>query len=271
MVSVYIGTILSIFISKYFILPIMEVDDLKEFNTTGVCIPEKHYMVDISMQLNQIQNDFVDKGKYFTINRARQYGKTTTLYLLGQRLKGIYTVCSISFEAADDYFTSSKSFVRGIMLDISDELKRAGISSEIINGWNEEIDVELPMRSLSQRITWLCEQLDNKVVLIIDEVDKNSDNQIFLTFLGMLRDKYLDRNKGVDATFQSVILAGVYDIKNMKLKLRSEEERKYNSPWNVADDFEIDMSFSAVKIQDMLKCYSKESGFDMDTLEMIVF
>lgn len=74
--------------------------------------------------------------------------------------------------------------------------------------------------------------------------------------------------KGIDATFQSVILAGVYDIKNMKLKLRSEEERKYNSPWNMAADFEIDMSFSAMKIQDMLQCYSEESGFDMDDLEM---
>ncbi len=241
---------------------------MKEFNTTGVCIPEKHYMVDISSQLDQIENDLVDKGKYFTINRARQYGKTTTLYLLGQRLKNRYIVCSISFEAADDYFTSYKTFVKGVMLDISDELKRADVSSEIINGWNEEVDADLPMRSFSQRITWLCEQLDNRVVLIIDEVDKNSDNQIFLTFLGMLRDKYLDQKKGIDSTFQSVILSGVYDIKNMKLKVRPEEERKYNSPWNVADDFEVDMSFSARQIEDMLKGYSKESGFRMNTTEM---
>jgi len=30
------------------------------------------------------------------------------------------------------------------------------------------------------------------VVLTIDEVDKSSDNQLFLSFLGMLRVKYLD-------------------------------------------------------------------------------
>lgn len=35
-------------------------------------------------------------------------------------------------------------------------------------------------------------------------------------------------------TFHSVILAGVYDIKNLKLKIRPEEEHKYNSPWNIA-------------------------------------
>ena len=42
------------------------------FNTTGVCIPEKHYMVNINGRLQQIRV-LVDEGKYFTINRARQY------------------------------------------------------------------------------------------------------------------------------------------------------------------------------------------------------
>ena len=36
------------------------------FNTTGVCIPEKHYMVNINGRLQQIR-ELVDAGKYFTI------------------------------------------------------------------------------------------------------------------------------------------------------------------------------------------------------------
>lgn len=54
---------------------------------------------------------------------------------------------------------------------------------------------------------------------MIDEVDKSSDNQIFLSFLGLLREKYLKCQQGKDVTFHSVILAGVYDIKTLKLKL----------------------------------------------------
>ena len=54
----------------------------KKFNVTGLCIPEENYMVDISDRIDIICNDYVREGKYFTINRARQYGKTTTLYLL---------------------------------------------------------------------------------------------------------------------------------------------------------------------------------------------
>lgn len=44
---------------------------MKEFNTTGLCIPEKHYMVDISDRLAEIRR-MVDAGKYFCINWARQ-------------------------------------------------------------------------------------------------------------------------------------------------------------------------------------------------------
>ena len=50
----------------------------KYFNITGLCYPEKHYMVDLTERLIRIKK-LVDQGEYFVINRARQYGKTTTL------------------------------------------------------------------------------------------------------------------------------------------------------------------------------------------------
>ena len=64
---------------------------------------------------------------------------------------------------------------------------------------------------------------------MIDEVDKSSDNQIFLSFLGLLREKYLKWQQGKDETFQSVILAGVYDVKTLKLKLISNGEAPSSS------------------------------------------
>lgn len=44
------------------------------FNSTGVCDPKRHYMVDIRERLEEIKK-LVDVGEYFTINRARQYGR----------------------------------------------------------------------------------------------------------------------------------------------------------------------------------------------------
>ena len=83
---------------------------------------------------------------------------------------------------------------------------------------------------------------DKPIVLIIDEVDSASNQQVFLDFLSQLRAQYIHRFQ--EPAFQSVILAGVYDIKNLKQKFRPEEEHRYNSPWNIAADFKVDMSFS---------------------------
>ncbi len=63
----------------------------KEFNVTAVCMPEIHYMVNIDERLRKVKA-MVDAGKYFTINRARQYGKTTTLMALENYLQGGFTM-----------------------------------------------------------------------------------------------------------------------------------------------------------------------------------
>ncbi|GBU25289.1 hypothetical protein R83H12_01932 [Fibrobacteria bacterium R8-3-H12] len=111
---------------------------------------------------------------------------------------------------------------------------------------------------------------DKKLVLMIDETDKTSNNLVFLRFVGMLRDKYLLRGKS-GSTFQSVILCGVYDIKNLKVKLiqsgnyqLQDGEKRINSPWNIAVDFEVDMSFSVPDIVTMLADYEKDHKTGMD-------
>lgn len=240
----------------------------KRFCVTGTCIPEKNYMVDISKRIDRIVKDYIEQGKYFTMNRARQYGKTTTLYLLERRLQEEYLVLSLSFEAADEYFHSLASLAEGLVLDIGECLKAQKVSEDILKEWNSTLSEKFPMRSLGMKITSLCRSCQKKVVLMIDEVDKSSDNQIFLSFLGLLREKYLKWQQGKDQTFQSVILAGVYDVKTLKLKLHPQEESKYNSPWNIAVDFPLDMSFDAEQIAAMLDEYEEDYHTGMNVKEI---
>ena len=218
----------------------------KKFCTTGTCIPEKNYMVDLSNRIQQIINQYIESGQYFTINRARQYGKTTLLYLLEKELrKQDYLVLSLSFEAADEYFESLGSLAEGLSLDIEECLREQNVDEKVLEEWNHSISERFPMRSLGTKISNLCRKCGKKVVLMIDEVDKSSDNQIFLSFLGLLREKYLKCQQGKDVTFHSVILAGVYDIKTLKLKLHPQEESKYNSLWNIADNNQMYMKVSS--------------------------
>lgn len=237
---------------------------MKCFNTEGICIPEINYMADTSKTIHQIIDQYVSPGKYFTIDRPRQYGKTTTLYLLEKRLKKDYIVLSISFESADELFTSLSTFAAGFIRKTARILKIQDIPEYICSNWQRPLSKDFPFDDLGQRITELCTDCPQSVILMIDEVDKSSDNQIFLSFLGLLREKYLKRQQGKDSTFQSVILAGVYDVKTLKIKLHPEEEAKYNSPWNIAVNFVIDMSFSAEDIDTMLEDYEKDYHTGMD-------
>ena len=105
---------------------------------------------------------------------------------------------------------------------------------------------ELELVELFQYLSDICGAADKPLVLLIDEVDSASNNQVFLDFLAQLRGYYIDRDN--TPSFQSVILAGVYDIRNLKRKFRPEEDHKMNSPWNIAVEFKEDMSFSAREI-----------------------
>lgn len=239
---------------------------IKEFNTTGSCNPQMHYMVDTERRFKAVES-LIDKGKYFTINRARQYGKTTLLQTIRRRLSERYLVLQTSFEGVgDNPFKTENDFARMFAGLMEKTLTYSKEEDQYIAYWRSNSIVD--MRSLSEAVTAFCMAYPKPVVLLIDEVDKSSDNQLFLNFLGMLRNKYLERNEGLGATFHSVVLAGVYDIKNLKLKLRPDAEKKYNSPWNIAADFNVDMTFHPEEIAQMLQDYENDhhTGMDIQTM-----
>ena len=74
-------------------------------------------------------------------------------------------------------------------------------------------------------------------------------------------------------SFRSVILAGVYDVKNLRGKIRPEDEHRYNSPWNIAADFDISMSFSKNEIAGMLTEYEADykTGMNVDEMAGLLF
>lgn len=247
---------------------------VKRFNTTGICYPEEHYMVDITSRLDETAK-LVDRGEYFVINRARQYGKTTTLHLLADRLKEHYSVLSISFEGmSDEVYRMEQLFVQricGLLYNTLIGCNIVDIPEAFCKRFREislshTEDAEANLFTLSNLISQMCLEASRPVVLIIDEVDQAASQQVFPAFLGMLRDKYLNRKTYL--TFQSVILAGVYDIKNLKLKVRPDSSHQYNSPWNIASDFTVDMSFSVSDIAGMLHAYEHDYGTGMDVLQM---
>lgn len=236
------------------------------FNTEGQCQPDIHYMVRLDERLSKIKRLYVDKGKYFIINRGRQYGKTTTLMELEEYLKDDYIVVFMDFQnmstaSFEDERVFCVSFAEAFIEALKDKLDELGCKVQKLELL--AAGGSLHMDKLFMSLSEICESVPHPMVLMIDEIDSASNNQVFIDFLAALRGYYLKRNNS--STFYSVILAGVYDIKNLKLKIRPEEEHQYNSPWNIAAKFNLDMSFSTDQIAAMLREYESDSHTGMDT------
>lgn len=233
----------------------------KKFNITGLCVKSKHYMVDISDKINKIVA-MVDEGEYFTINRPRQFGKTTTLNILREVLSEKYLVIKTSFEGVgDNLFRTEEELCGNILKVWADSVRFTDKATyELLMKYNTSNN----FGELSGSITDFIMESGQNVVLLIDEVDKSSNSRIFLQFLGMLRNKYLSASAGDDYTFHSVILAGVHDIRTLKLAIRDENDARFNSPWNIAAKFEVDMRFNPQEIKSMLLDYQSETLIDFD-------
>lgn len=247
---------------------------MKEFNITGTCYPESHYMVNLDSRLAQIKQ-MVDAGKYFSINKGRQYGKTTTLRALSKYLNAEYIVIRLDFQGIGSFeFENERTFARAMAREL---YRLKSVKLHMSHEVQKEIkkiksyDNSYLLADLFHVFGKWCEESENPIVLMIDEVDQASNNQVFLDFLAQLRKDYLNRDEIF--TFQSVILAGVHDIRNLKLKIRPDSEHKHNSPWNIAAKFDVDMSFSPEDIAGMLEEYETDhqTGMNIPELSALIY
>lgn len=253
---------------------------MKKFNITGSCNPANDYMVPLHERLKQAQK-LVDNGMYFVINRPRQNGKTTFLKALARSLSDQYIVLSESFqEYSTQDFSQERRFARAFGQRMISKLNLSAqanlCDSETMESLQKAMkDEDFGVRRLFECISSICSKAFRPIILMIDEADSVKDNQIFVDFLGQCRSAYLNRDAypGIRASFHSVILAGITDIRNIKIKLRPDEDHQQNSPWNIATSFDVRMSFDTDDISAMLKEYEDDhhTGMDIPSVAQTVF
>jgi hypothetical protein len=195
-------------------------------------------MVDISGKIAQIKQ-LIDKGIYLTINRGRQFGKTTTLDMIERIMAEEYQVINISFGGVGSAVFESEEGFCGMFTDLAGD---ATHSKQWINKSVRTFD------SLSRYITDMCK--DRKTLLMTDSVSSVIHYEIFLEFLNMLKDKYTRE----ELTFNSVILAGIFNTRYI---------RNSNLPW-IELDSNVDMSFSSEEISGMLSEYEQQHRTGMN-------
>ncbi len=160
----------------------------KTFNTSGLCFPGKHYMVDPLKRLGEVEG-LIKEELYFTIHAPRQTGKTTYLYALARKLnsEGKYIALVVSFERAG---------YRDIPMDKANKTLIHSVYGASVRQLPEEYHPENPKE---KEYLDLKEYLENwsksrsiPIVLLIDEIDALMDD-VLISVLRQLRDGYQGR------------------------------------------------------------------------------
>jgi hypothetical protein len=249
---------------------VLSIDEIGDACCDDHFIRFLRYMADVSTILQEIRK-MIDDGYYFVINRPRQYGKTTAIIQLKNVISPPYLYISISLEGfSNEVLNDEKNFCRELSARLikSFSLSNETIPSKARQALNKMANPKtkgyISVLTLVDALQYMCiEYEQGKIVLSIDEVDAACDSDIFINFLGALRNDFLYYR---DKTFQSVILAGVRDVRNLKSKIRPDSESKgeSNSPWNIAEPFDLDMSLSVSQIESMLSDYEADHGIGFD-------
>jgi len=216
----------------------------RKFNVAGSIIPERHYFVDLTPQIKNLMA-LVEEGAYFVINRPRQFGKTTVLNSLAERLQatGEYAPALISFED----FTQQP--------DMTEAIFYSAIGRFIGEELNLSADGIGSRRDFSDWLRVICQS--RKLVLLIDEIDAVPET-VVIGFLAGLRKMYLERNR--KPAPHAVALAGVHDIKNLKAKYRDDTQTIGSaSPFNIAIDYELP-AFSLKNIRQYYRQHTEVTG-----------
>ena len=226
------------------------------FNTTGVCNPEDHYMVNPYRNYYDDIMHLIEGKQYFVIHAPRQTGKTTFLHQLAHRLnregRFVATVCSlesagypsISVEDANRSFIYSLYRTARVFLE-EDTMPPLPSSYEPHAGL------------FGQYLTDWCHALPKPLVLLLDEVDALYDD-VLISTLRQLRDGFQTRPKHFP---QSVALVGLRDIRDYRLRARADNPSiGAGSPFNVkAESFFLPV-FSKEEVQGLLAQPTTDTG-----------
>jgi hypothetical protein len=230
-----------------------EIKRKKIFNTSGLCFPEDHYMVNPLKRLKEVE-DLIDKELYFAIHAPRQTGKTTYLHALARKFnaEGKYIALVVSFEQAGYKGMSVEQ--ANEVLNFSIYQKARGLLPE--NYWPENPLVKKFLNLNHYLKTW-SENQEKPIVLFIDEIDALLD-EVLISILRQLRDGYQDR-PGLFPS--SVVLVGLRDIREYKAKIREEDTSLGTaSPFNVKSDSLLLENFSREEVYELLEQHTSETG-----------
>jgi hypothetical protein len=206
-------------------------EDVLFFNTTGPCVPGKHYMLPPQSRLPEVR-DLIEQERYIVMHAPRQTGKTTTLNAYARDLTASGKYAAVVFSCERTRWMDSRgvgAVEDMILFTITRRAVAQGLTKDLLppDPW--------PSAPTGARIeagfqAW-AEKCPRPLVLFADEFD-SIQGDAMLSILSQIRDGHNARPVPFPA---SVVLCGLRDVRDYRVASgASPEPRRPNSPFNIA-------------------------------------
>ena len=233
---------------------------MRFFNTEGPMRPDKHYAIE---PLGRVEVDdvlqLVRQERYFVLHAPRQTGKTSALIALRDLLNsgevGEYRCVHVNVEAAQ---VARDDVARGMRAVLSGLATRARLldDSHLDDIWPDVLAKVGPEDALKETLTQWCLANPTPLVLLVDEIDSLVGDTL-LSVLRQLRAGYDQRPEGFPA---SIVLCGVRDIQDYRIRSSAGEVITGGSPFNIAAKSLRLGDFTECETKTLMEQHTEETG-----------
>ena len=233
---------------------------MRFFNTEGPVRPDKHYAIRPLDRVNV--GEFlalIRAERYFVLHAPRQTGKTSALIALRDLLNsgevGNFRCVDVNVEVGQ---VARDDVARGIraILGILAENAR-GLGDDYPGGvWQDVLASMGPESALNVLLARWCRANPVPLVLLVDEIDSLVGDTL-LSVLRQLRAGYPQRPEGFP---QSVVLCGVRDIRDYRIRSSTGEVIAGGSPFNVAAKSLRMGDFTEAETRALMAQHTEETG-----------
>ena len=233
---------------------------MRFFNVAGPVRPDDHYAIP---PLKRVDVDellgLIRAKQYFVLHAPRQTGKTSALIALRDLLNrgeaGHFRCVNVNVEVAQVARDDVAEGMRAILSSLAMSAELLGDDS-LEDLWPDMLAKAGANNALRHVLMRWCRADPTPLVLLVDEID-SLVGDCLLSVLRQLRAGYEQRPEGFP---QSVVLCGVRDIRDYRIRSSAGEVIAGGSPFNVAAKSLRMGDFSEAETRALMAQHTEETG-----------
>ena len=207
---------------------------MRFFNTEGPVRPNEHYAIPPLARANRDEIlSLIQAKRYFVLHAPRQTGKTSALIALRDFLNsgevGEFRCVDVNVEVGQVARDDTAQGLRSILSSLASSAELLGDEFPK-QAWPGIFEQSGPDDALRDLLLEWCMANPVPLVLLVDEIDSLVGDTL-LSVLRQIRAGYENRPRGFP---HSIVLCGVHDIKDYRMRSSTGELIAGGSPFNIA-------------------------------------